>query len=927
MTDPPHQTDRIVPPLRRHRARYNYAPMALASGTKLGPYEIIAPLGAGGMGEVYRATQTTLGRQVAIKLLSPEFAANPDRLRRFELEARSASALNHPNIISIYDVGSEGGNSYIAMEFVDGKTLRALLEAGPLGIKKSLQIAAQIADGLAKAHAANIVHRDLKPENVMVTRDGFVKILDFGLAKLMPSLDGSSRDGSSQTSSQQTSSQQTMTSPLLKTHPGMVMGTAGYMSPEQARGEDVDYRSDIFSFGAILYEMVAGKQAFHRPSSAQTLAAIIEDDPQPVAEANPKIPTPLRWIIERSLAKDPEERYASTRDLARDLHSVRDHLSTTTSAQMAQAAPAARRSKWILPALCALAGAIIAAILTAVLLPRSTADSVTLHQLTFSGADAFPSVSPDGRTVAFVSRRDGTARIWLKQLQTGSETALTPGPNDSTPRFSPDNAWILYTHEHAAYRIPSLGGEPRKLLDNSDDANWCPDGSQLVYVRLTNEGAKLQSQVGIASVADGTSRIVHSFENRFLAAPAWSPDGSTIALNEVRTGTVGNPIRTLVLMSSDGRDVRELECPIRGGALSSVTWSGDGRSILYQVPESPADVGSIVTSGVGSMQHILLQDVKTGKGRTLFTMQLPSARLEIAGPGRLIFDTLALRSNLKEIPLDPAHGEASRWLTRGSGVDRQPYYSPDGNSVAYSSAHSGDADIWDVSLKTNALRRLTDHPALDWDPFVTADGQHLIWSSNRSGNFEIWMADRDGSAPRQVSHDGVDAENPAASPDGWIVYASSQSAHPGLWKMRFDGSEPSLLVPGNVAWPDISHDGQYVLYHTTYTGSNELYDISVIRLSNGAHAQFEARGTRAKFATDGHSILYVDKGGSIARMDFPSPQNAPEKTVVPADPDMTIETFHISPDGRHLVVAYQEATRSLVVADGVPDVTPPSKAK
>ena len=186
--------------------------------------------------------------------------------------------------------------------------------------------------------------------------------------------------------------------------------------------------------------------------------------------------------------------------------------------------------------------------------------------------------------------------------------------------------------------------------------------------------------------------------------------GSTIALSEVRAGTVGNPIRTLVLLSSDGRNARELECPIRGGALSAATWSGDGRSILYQVPESPADVSGIFSSGVGSTQHILLQDVKTGKARTLFTTQLPSARLEIAGPGRLIFDSLALRSNLKEIPLDPARGEASRWLTRGSGVDRQPYYSPDGNSVAYSAAHNGDADIWDVSLKTNALRRLTRSP-------------------------------------------------------------------------------------------------------------------------------------------------------------------------------------------------------------------------
>ena len=499
--------------------------MALASGTKLGPYEIIAPLGAGGMGEVYRATQTTLGRQVAIKLLSPEFAANPDRLRRFEQEARSASALNHPNIISIYDVGCDNGNSYIAMEFVDGKTLRALLEAGPLAIKKSLQIAAQIADGLAKAHAANIVHRDLKPENVMVTRDGFVKILDFGLAKLMPALDGSKQDSASQTMTSQTSSQQTMTSPLLRTHPGMVMGTAGYMSPEQARGEDVDYRSDIFSFGAILYEMVVGKQAFRRPSSAQTLAAVIEDDPQPLTEANPKTPTPLRWIIERSLAKDPEDRYASTRDLARDLQSVRDHLSNTTSTQMAQAAPLARRSKWILPVLCALAGAIVAAILTA---SPATASGDRLGDLASAHifrCCLYPSVAPlptDLHRRLCLSPRWNRSRLAKATPDWQRDRAYSRPRRLKSALLARQYAWILYTHENTPLTASHRWAESReKLLDKADDANWSPDGSELVYVQIVNEGAKLQTKVGIASVADGTSRIVHVFGKSFPgSAPA-----------------------------------------------------------------------------------------------------------------------------------------------------------------------------------------------------------------------------------------------------------------------------------------------------------------------------------------------------------------------------------------------------------------------
>jgi serine/threonine protein kinase len=886
--------------------------MALTPGTKLGPYEIVAPLGAGGMGEVYRATQSSLGRQVAIKVLSAASAADPERLRRFEQEARAASALNHPNIISIYDVGRDGATSYIAMEFVDGKTLRALLEAGPLAIKKTLQIAAHIADGLAKAHAAGIVHRDLKPENIMVTRDGFVKILDFGLAKLMPSLDASS---------------ETMTSAVPATNPGMVMGTGGYMSPEQARGAEVDYRSDIFSFGAILYEMVAGRQAFKGPSSAQTLAAIIEDDPQPLTEAKPKTPTPLIWLIERCLAKDPDDRYTSTRDLARDLQSICDHLSdATASAQMPQAALAPSRPKWLKPVLFTLAGVILGAALTAWLLPHPKAESVTFHPLTFSGNDLQPSVSADGRTVAFVSDRDGKLRIWLKQLESGSETALSPGPGDSNPRFSPDNAWVLYIHDRAAYRIPSLGGEPRKLLDNVDDANWSPDGHQLVFVRLELAGPKITTHLGIASLADGTSRMVFSLADRNLISPAWSPDGSMIALTEQRVGTVGTPVRKVVLLSPDGQNVRELDCPLPGGAISAATWSGDGQSIIYEVPESAAETGGVLQSPVASGGHVLLQDVKTGKVRTLFAVQTPVSRLEIAGPGRIVFDSLVQRNSLKEIQLGSAPGAPPRWLTRGSSIDRQPYYSPDGESVVFSSSRSGDVDLWEVSTKTNSLRRLTDHPASDWDPFITSDGKNLLWSSNRSGTFEIWVAERDGSAPRQISHDGGDAENPAAIPGGWVVYASSQSAHPGLWKVRPDGSQAALLVPGTISWPDLSPDGKYVLYHTLSGGEDST--INVARLSDGAPAEFKVQGRRARFAADGHSIVYVDnKSESIVRKEFPSPAGAPVKVLVPASPDMVIDTFHITPDGRSVVVSYKQPTRSLVIADGVSEVRPPTHTK
>ena len=312
--------------------------MMLASGARLGPYEILGPLGAGGMGEVYRARDTRLGREVAIKVLPEFLSSDRDRLDRFEKEARSASSLNHPNIVTIYDIGKSGSTSYIAMELVEGQTLRELLAAGPLPIKRTLQFASQVADGLARAHAAGIVHRDLKPENLMVRKDGFAKILDFGLAKLTQAQAGSGEGTQAPTSAPGTQS-------------GVVLGTVGYMSPEQASGRSVDSRSDQFSLGAILYEMVAGERAFAGASAVETLAAIIREEPKPLASVNPKAPALLCSIVERCLSKDPEERYGSTQDLAHDLRSLREHLTAAPEPETSTAMPAPARKGIPRPAL------------------------------------------------------------------------------------------------------------------------------------------------------------------------------------------------------------------------------------------------------------------------------------------------------------------------------------------------------------------------------------------------------------------------------------------------------------------------------------------------------------------------------------------------------------------------------------------------
>ena len=378
--------------------------MSLTPGATVGPYVIRSLLGSGGMGEVYLAHDPKLARDVALKLLPPEVATDSDRLRRFELEARAASALNHPAIVAIYDLGQAETRWYISMELVQGQTLRQLLQVGALAPRRALQIAAPIADGLAKAHEAGIVHRDLKPENLMVSHDGFAKILDFGLAKLVGKAD-------------EAGTLPTMTAKA--TWPGSVLGTVGYMSPEQATGTAADSRSDQFSFGLVLFEMLSGQRAFARPTAAETLSAIIRDDAPPLAQLNPSIPAPLRWIVDRCLAKNPAERYASTRDLARDLASARDHFSELTgsgASAVSAAAPVARVRRrelvaWLLVAALGIAG--LAQLLR--LGADATADRDRTVRFTiappkdvnFTSSISNPpfAVSPDGRHLAFTGHR------------------------------------------------------------------------------------------------------------------------------------------------------------------------------------------------------------------------------------------------------------------------------------------------------------------------------------------------------------------------------------------------------------------------------------------------------------------------------------------------------------------------------------------
>src|SRR6266536_4119297 len=507
--------------------------MPLSAGTRLGPYEVVSPLGAGGMGEVYRVVDKRLGRPAAVKVLPQSLLEHRERIARFEREARAASALNHPNIVTIYETGSGDFGYYIAMELVEGATLREILRAGPIPLRRLLPVAAQIAGRLAKAHEAGIVHRDLKPDNVMVTKDGFVKILDFGLAKLSYAGDDRSEDSRLATMTQ-------------ATEPGVVLGTASFMSPEQASGRALDFRSDQFSLGSILYEMATGKRAFARGSAAETMSAIIREEPEPIGTVNPAVPAPLRWIVERCLAKEMKERYASTEDLARDLATLRDRLSEVTSAigvLPAEPLPVRRRRGWM-------AAAVGAAILlaAAIVLWRleqrdyfwktPLAGARYTRFTDWDGSETDAAISRDGKFVSFVSDRSGPLDAWVGQVGGGEFLNVSKGKstfnNLGTTRpigFSGDGAhvWLQVPlpppkpGPTQLWLVPTIGGAPHLFLPKAVEATWSPDGSQIANFFPPGDPIFIADRNGANPKQILTDK--KGFHNHYLN---WSPSGRFI---------------------------------------------------------------------------------------------------------------------------------------------------------------------------------------------------------------------------------------------------------------------------------------------------------------------------------------------------------------------------------------------------------------
>jgi eukaryotic-like serine/threonine-protein kinase len=854
--------------------------MTLPAGTRLGPYEVVASIGAGGMGEVFRARDTRLGREVAVKTLPYAAGADPERRARFEQEARSASALNHPNIITVLDIGDADGTAYIAMEYVEGRTVRELLAAGPMTARRILDIAVQAAEGLAKAHAAGIVHRDLKPDNLMVSKDGFVKVLDFGLAKLMTPLPAG------------ISELPTVARPA--TNPGAVMGTVGYMSPEQASGHPVDFRTDQFSLGTILYEMATGTRPFQRKTSAETLAAIIRDDPEDVAKLNPRTPAPLRWIIERCLAKDPDDRFASTRDLARDLSSLRDHLSETSVSGPALG-PAPARSRWLARAAWALAGLAAGWLLGTALARRAVpeAPELTFTRLTFRrGAVLSARFAPDGQTVVYGAAWEGAPlEVYSVRMDSPESRSLAlPGANILSVSSSGEMAVALghrfrFGWESAGTlaRMPLGGGAPREVLEGVQEADWSPDGGRLAVVRDIGSRRRLEYPAGT---------VLHETAG-WISHARISPDGQTIAF--IDHALRGDNVGVLAAVNVETR-VRQVLAPVVSNGLA---WSHDGKEVW--------------TSG---MRGVNLS------GRTRRIWRVPGGLYlhDISRDGRVLVG----RSNWRREIVGRGPGDAAErnltWLDWSFPDD----LSADGRTVLIEEQNLVDKD------GNNALyaRKTDGSPAvrLGSGQFasLSPDGKWAIAVVKTGEDNNLVMLPTGAGEARTLPRTAIVYQSVNFFPDGRRVLASGHEPGKGtrLYVLDVSDGRTRAITGEGVSvyvWRPVSPDGRLTVALAA-DGTPMLYP------TEGGDPRplpgVAAGELPIRWSADGQS-LYVARGAgvpaSVDLLDIATGMRRPWKTITPPDPAGVLQMgpFQITADGKSYVYSYRRQLDELFVVTGL----------
>jgi serine/threonine protein kinase/Tol biopolymer transport system component len=807
----------------------------------LSHYRITRKLGAGGMGDVYLATDTTLGRPVALKILPAEYTQDAQRLRRFNQEARAASALNHPNILTIHEVGESEGQYFIATEFIDGQSLRERIESsGKLSVVDALNIATQVASALAAAHEAGIVHRDIKPDNVMIRPDGYVKVLDFGLAKLTEAV-GPNDDASD-----------------VRTMSGVVVGTTQYMAPEQATGGKVDARSDIFSFGAMLYEMVTGKRAFQGDTPMATVTSILTLEPSSLGAT---IPPAVANVIQRCLRKDPTRRFQTMADVKAALDDAKDQAATSIRS--------IRRFGVTAVALAVITGAVL--VWQAMKASRTPEPMRAVPLSTLPGIARYPSFSSTGDRVVFTWT--GTAQdnpdLWVQQVDGGTPLRLTNNPaNDFNPVWSPDGRVIAFLRSqgqpghHEIIVIPPLGGAERKVAEIlvRDGANltppyltWCADSSCLIATDSPGENAP-----------DALFRIsLETGEKLQLTHPV-SPAAGDIG------PTVSTDGQRLVFLRMAGYYVGELfELTLGAGTTAvgeakrlteatlnaeTATWIPDRREILFSARGS---LWRLSTGGSHTPERLPFVG-EYGHSPVI-------SRAQPDRPSQLLYvrsyddaNIWRLRTSAPGAPPDSAPAVT----IASTRLEDMPHLSPDGRRVAFTSDRSGDWEIWTSDIDgRNAVALTSMHDAGAGYPRWNPNGDQIVYHTNVDGQWEVYVVSVNGGKPRRITDHPASDYSPSFSRDGnWIYFSSNRdgTTTQSLWKVAATGGEPIQLTTRAAFGPQASPDGAFIYYVQTTEAPSTLWRIPV----TGGQPERVLEGVYlANFVVLDGGIYYVDRVG------------------------------------------------------------------
>ncbi len=939
--------------------------MGIQAGTKLGRYEIQSLIGVGGMGEVYRALDTELNRPVALKFLPAEFALHPSRMKRFIQEARAASALNHPNIITVYEIGrvgeEENATPYFATEFIEGVTLKEHMARSRLKLADVLDIASQTASALVAAHAAGIVHRDIKPENIMVRHDGYIKVLDFGLAK------PTERESSLIDTEAQTRA-------FVNTDPGTVMGTVSYMSPEQARGSQLDARTDIWSLGVVFYELLAGQLPFRGATPSHVIVSLLEDEPPPLSTYIADAPEALELIVEEALRKDREERTQTAKQLLGNLRRLRQRLdagvdldrslspsfaSDPSAPRVTDARARGGRSagerisrtlespgkptlgaggssaeylisqikqnkSWALLSLIAailVAGAAAFGIYRLANRTGSGSDTAAMKitRLTNNGRAWHAAMSPDGKYVAHVLVTGDKQSLLLRQTATTSSREIVPPTTGYFlgVTFTPDGNHLYYVqgeqgkNVRALYQVSALGGDPRQLIyDVDSQVTFSPDGKRLAFIRGYFKEREKSLLIAGAD-GSGETKVATRKAPEFsrMDAPAWSPDGARIAFIVAGTDSEGYYVHVDAVGIEDKTESKVSADRWRN--ISSITWLSDGSGLLA----SARDRASIA----GSPEQIWRIAHPGGDARRV-TNDLN------------YYTNVSLATGLNNLVASVKNQEGHIWVattgdsTKARRVSSNSFsgisgfaWAKDGRLV-YTASERENRDIWISNADGSNEKQLTFETPADLFPLVTPDGRYIVFESNRGVGWGIWRMNIDGTNPIELVRNTREDGLPLCSADSrWVIYSDDAGGKSGLWKVSIDGGTPILITDKHLYSHALSPDGKQIAYYYRPPEFDSKLQIEIVPFEGGNPIKVLpglGDGSKLRWSPDGTALDYIETREGASNI-WRQPISGGEPRQITKWSTDLIFWFAWTPDGKELGCARGAFSSDLVLIEGL----------